>query len=90
MVKKKSELKTLTDADISVSRPERRAFLGLAAVGAAALVPTAAQAADADNGAWVDAGSCPRGYGGVYTGYTDADSGNQADQGGYGRGAPYC
>ena len=85
--------KTLTDTDITTSRPARRAFLGLMAAGGAgaiALSPTTAQAADIDNGNWTDNGACPRGSGGVYTGYTDSDNGNLTDAGGYGRGAPYC
>ena len=49
-----------------------------------------AQAADADSGESADAASCPRGPGGEYTGVTDADNGTIMDNGGYGRGAPYC
>ncbi len=90
----KREKKTLSDADMSTARPARRAFLGLMAAGGAgaavALTPTNAQAADIDNGSWTDNGACPRGSGGVYTGYTDSDNGNLTDAGGYGRGAPYC
>ncbi len=83
--------KTLTDADITTTRPARRAFLGMmAAGGAVAMAATPAAAADIDNGNWTDSGSCPRGTGGTYTGYTDSDNGNRTDRGGYGRGAPYC
>ena len=62
----------------------------MAAGGVVALTPTAAQASDVDNGNWTDSGSCPRGGGGAYTGYTDSDNGRITDRGGYGRGAPYC
>ena len=87
----KSGQKTLSDSEITTSRPARRAFLGLmAASGAAVVAPSAAQAADIDNGTWTDRGSCPRGGGGAYTGATDRDNGNITDDGGYGRGAPYC
>ena len=87
----KSGHKTLSDSEITTSRPARRAFLGLmAASGAAVVAPSAAQAADIDNGTWTDRGSCPRGVGGAYTGATDRDNGNITDYGGYGRGAPYC
>ncbi len=83
--------KTLTDSDITTSRPARRTVLGLmAAGGAATLAPTQAQAADVDNGLWTDLGACPRGNGGIYTGYTDSDNGRVTDAAGYGRGAPYC
>ncbi len=87
--------KTLTDAEISTDRPKgRRGFLGLVAAGGAAgavaTIPTAAAAADIDNGTWTDAGSCPRGSGGVATGATDADNGSITDAAGWGRGAPYC
>ena len=87
--------KTLHDADISTARPKsRRRFLGLmaagGAAGAVATIPTAAVAADADNGTWTDTASCPRGNGGVSTGATDADSGAITDVAGAGRGAPYC
>lgn len=90
--------KTLTETDIAtVQRPERRRMLGLLGLGAAATGAMAvtgqqayAQSADIDNGVWTDAGSCPRGYGGDYTGVTDADNGSITDPGGYGRGAPYC
>ncbi|WP_071674402.1 hypothetical protein [Nioella nitratireducens] len=90
----KKDQKSLTDADISTARPARRAFLGLMAAGGGAaivaLTPTNAQAADIDNGSWTDNGACPRGSGGVYSGYTDSDNGNLTDAAGYGRGAPYC
>lgn len=89
--KDKTGQKTLTEADISTARPARRAVLGLMAAGSVvALTPSAAQAADADNGNWTDRGSCPRGNPGAYTGYTDSDNGSWMDRGGYGRGAPYC
>ncbi len=95
MSKKRDFSKTLTDDEITTSRPTgRRGFLGLMALGGAAVTVAAttepAQAADVDNGQWTDAGSCPRGGGGIYTGVTDADNGAITDQGGYGRGAPYC
>ncbi len=83
--------KTLSDADITTSRPARRAVLGLLAAGGfVAATPSQAQAADVDNGRWTDSGSCPRGGGGGYTGYTDSDNGRITDAGGYGRGRPYC
>ncbi|MGR3639637.1 hypothetical protein [Alterinioella nitratireducens] len=83
--------KTLSDSDITTSRPARRAVLGLlAAGGIVALTPGQAQAADIDNGTWTDAGSCPRGGGGGYTGVSDEDNGRITDAGGYGRGRPYC
>ena len=87
--------KTLTDADISTEHLKgRRGFLGLmaagGAAGAVATIPTAAAAADVDNGVWNDAGSCPRGSGGTATGATDADTGAITDVAGQGRGAPYC
>jgi hypothetical protein len=89
--KDKTGQKTLTDSDISTARPARRAVLGLmAAGGVVALTPSTAQASDVDNGNWTDSGSCPRGGGGAYTGYTDSDNGRITDRGGYGRGAPYC
>ena len=88
---KRETRKTLSDSDITTSRPARWAVLGLIA-GGGAMVATAgqAQAADIDNGNWTDAGSCPRGGGGGYTGYTDSDNGRITDRGGYGRGRPYC
>lgn len=90
-MKKPQGQKTLADADITTNRPGRRAVLGMLAAGSAvAMVPGQAQAQDADNGNWTDAGSCPRGSGGVYTGYTDSDNGAWTDAGGYGRGSPYC
>ena len=87
--------KTLADADIVTERPKgRRGFLGLmaagGAAGAVATIPTAAVAADADNGVWNDSASCPRGSGGVSTGMTDADTGAITDTAGRGRGAPTC
>lgn len=93
MNRKSDRARTLSDSDITTSRPARRAVLGLIAGGGAmAVTATAgqAQAADIDNGNWTDAGSCPRGGGGGYTGYTDSDNGNITDRGGYGRGRPYC
>ncbi|MFO7920763.1 MAG: hypothetical protein R6U99_08110 [Nioella sp.] len=90
-VEKATGQKTLTDAEITARRPARRAFLGLvAASGAALAVPSSAQAADVDTGNWTDAGSCPRGNPGGYTGYTDHDNGRITDRGGHGRGQPYC
>ena len=87
--------KTLTDAEIGTKRTKgRRRFMGLMAAGAAggavATIPTAAVAADADNGTWTDSASCPRGSGGAATGATDADNGAITDTAGRGRGAPYC
>ncbi len=87
--------KTLIDAEIATDRTKsRRRFMGLmaagGAAGAVATIPTAAVAADADNGAWTDSASCPRGSGGVSTGATDADTGAISDAAGQGRGAPYC
>lgn len=85
--------KTLKDADIITKRSlGRRAFLGIMAAGSATavLAPTQVAASDVDNGSWTDSGSCPRGRGGVYTGYTDFDDGAITDSGDYGRGAPYC
>ncbi len=84
--------KTLTDTDITTSRPGRRAFLGLMVAGGAAAVSSGqAQAADTDSGGnYSDAPNCPRGIGGVYTGSSDFDAGSNADAGGFGRGAPYC
>ena len=90
--------RTLDDSDIvTMRRPGRRRVLGLLAGGGAALGAGAlgvrrasAQGADADNGTWTDAGNCPRGTGGVYTGVTDSDNGALTDRGGYGRGEPYC
>jgi hypothetical protein len=90
--------KTLTDTEITTTRPSgRRGFLGLMAAGGIAGAtttlagrPAHAQGTDADNGAWVDSGGCGRGGGGVSTGVTDADSGNITDSAGWGRGAPYC
>jgi hypothetical protein len=87
--------KTLTDSDITT---DRRGFLGLVTVGSAMTAAAAltggqaqAQAADVDNGNWTDLASCPRGRPGIYSGWTDSDSGGAiVDQGGYGRGAPYC
>ena len=85
----KSGHKTLSDSEITTSRPARRAFLGLmAASGAAVVAPSAAQAADIDNGTWTDGNACPRGTGGVRTGYTDSDNGSISDRSGYGRGRP--
>jgi hypothetical protein len=92
---------TLTDSDITTSRPTgRREFLGTMAVtGAVAgvtgsLLAGGAQAqslTDSDNGSWADSAGCGRGSGGVFTGLTDADNGSAGtDAGGYGRGAPYC
>lgn len=82
---------TLNEADIAVSRPKgRRTVLGLMAAGATLGIPTAAQAADGDNGAWRDGASCPRGPGGGSTGLTDADTGSISDASGRGRGAPRC
>lgn len=86
------------DEMTSERRTGRRSVLGLLAAGGAvaagANVMTTdaaqAQAADVDNGQWTDSGSCPRGYGGAYTGMTDSDNGAITDAGGYGRGAPYC
>ena len=86
--------KTLADSEITSHRPARRAFLGAMAAatvgGAAALIPSAAHAADTDNGVWTDRGLCPRGGGGAWTGLTDSDGGAITDLSGYGRGAPYC
>ena len=65
-------------------------ILIIAALAVLWVAPSAAQAADIDNGTWTDRGSCPRGGGGAYTGATDRDNGNITDYGGYGRGAPYC
>ena len=93
---------TLTDGDITTERSAeqtgRRGFLGMmavggAAVGAAALTGSeaSAQGTDSDNGSWTDSGGCGRGSGGIYTGISDADDGSMGtDVGGYGRGAPYC
>ncbi len=90
----KIKTKTLVDSDITT---DRRGFLGLMTVGGAIGATAAltggqaqAQAADLDNGYWTDLGSCPRGPGGVYSGYTDSDDGAWTDSSGYGRGAPYC
>lgn len=82
--------KTLTDADIQTVRTSRRRFLGVAAAGGlSVLIPTQAQAADGDTGAWIDAGTnCPRGPGGTYTNETDSDNGTHSDSSGYGRGRP--
>jgi len=89
--KDKSPKTTLSDEDITVSRPARRAFLGLMAAGGASVaMPGRAQAYDQDNGNWTDSGACPRGAPGGYTGMTDHDNGNWMDAGGYGRGRPYC
>lgn len=88
--------KTLRDSDIKTTPTRRRALgllgLGVAATGAMSLQGqhAHAQGADADDGAWTDAGSCPRGVGGEYTGLTDQDGGAVTDVGGYGRGQPYC
>ncbi len=90
--------KTLRDDQITTAYGrDRRHVLGLLGLGAAALgtsavvgQPAQAQSADVDNGTWTDAGDCPRGIGGEYTGITDADNGAITDAGGYGRGAPYC
>lgn len=87
--------KTLKDADIVTGRSKgRRSFLGLmaagGAAGAVATIPTAAVAADGDNGTWDDQPSCPRGPGGASTGTTDADTGSISDSAGRGRGAPTC
>lgn len=90
--------KKLSDTDIeTVQKPGRRRALGLLTLGSAAAGAAVmqgqeahAQAADIDNGTWTDLGSCPRGFTGAYTGVTDADDGAIIDQGGYGRGAPYC
>ncbi len=87
--------KTLKDADIVTDRSKgRRSFLGLmaagGAAGAVATIPTAAVAADGDNGAWTDSASCPRGPGGSSTGLTDADNGSITDTGGRGRGPRRC
>lgn len=93
MTKKSTDArKTLSDSDITTSRPARRAFLGLAAAGGiVAMTPNQAQAADNDSGNWTDNGNCPRGAGdGYYTGYSDSDNGNITDAGGYGRGLRYC
>jgi len=85
------------DEMTSQRRTGRRSVLGLLAAGGAvagANIMTSdaahAQAADVDNGNWTDSGSCPRGYGGIYTAMTDSDNGAITDDGGYGRGAPYC
>lgn len=91
--------KTLTDAEITTARPDRRAVLGVMAAGGAAGVGaatlgTAAQAqivTDSDNGRWSDDYGCGRGYGQVRTGINDRDNGTRGtDAGGYGRGRPYC
>ncbi|MBO6603727.1 MULTISPECIES: hypothetical protein [Paracoccaceae] len=93
--KSKQNTNSLADSDISTQRRAgRRGFLGLMALGGAAVTVVGstnqAQAADVDNGQWTDSGSCPRGSGGIFTGVTDSDNGAITDQGGYGRGAPYC
>ena len=91
--KTRSRRSSLRDDDIVTKRAAgRRRVLGLMAVGSvgAALVPGRAAAADADNGAWTDVGSCPRGTGGTRTGVTDADTGNIDDRPGFGRGRPRC
>ena len=81
--------KTLKDTDIETLRPPRRYFLGMAAIGSAAvLLPTSAQAADGDSGSWSDGNACPRGPGGTRTGATDSDNGRISDASGYGRGRP--
>ncbi len=81
--------KTLTDDEMTTTRPKRRHFLGLAAGGAAtALMTGQAQAADGDSGSWSDGANCPRGAGGVRTGSTDSDNGSISDRSGYGRGRP--
>jgi len=81
----------------TVQRPERRRMLGLLGLGGVALGASTlageqafAQGSDADDGSLADAGSCPRGTGGTYTGVTDTDNGTLTDIGGYGRGEPYC
>ena len=81
--------KTLSDADIQIGRSGRRRFLGLAAAGGTVtMLPGQAQAADGDTGSWTDGNACPRGTGGVRTGYTDSDNGSISDRSGYGRGRP--
>lgn len=93
MTRKPETRKTLSDSDITTSRPARRAVLGLIAGGGAmAMTATAgqAQAADIDTGNYADNGSCPRGSGGGFTGVSDRDNGRITDRGGYGRGRPYC
>lgn len=81
--------KTLKDSDIETLRPPRRYFLGMAAIGSAAvLLPNQAQAADGDSGSWSDGNACPRGPGGTRTGATDSDNGRISDRSGYGRGRP--
>ncbi|MEM9317693.1 MAG: hypothetical protein AAGA70_01655 [Pseudomonadota bacterium] len=86
---------TLRDSDIATRiHPARRRVLGLMTLGGAAAIAGgpgfAQQESDSDNGTWTDAGSCPRGEGGEYTGVTDSDTGSLTDSGGYGRGEPYC
>lgn len=91
--KKSNRLAPLRDDQIVTKRSVgRRGFLGLLTAGSVGIVlaPKEAAATDVDNGNWTDSGSCPRGGGGVYTGYTDSDNGNITDASGYGRGAPYC
>ena len=91
--KKSNRPAPLRDDQIVTKRSVgRRAFLGILTAGSvgAVLAPGEAAAADVDNGHWTDAGSCPRGGGGVYTGTTDSDNGNITDASGYGRGSPYC
>lgn len=94
--KTKADAKTrLSDSDITSTRPAgRRRFLGLMAAGSAAAAglprAAAAQATDADSGAWNDQAGCGRGPGGSRTGLTDADNGAISDAQGRGRGAPRC
>ncbi|MEQ9814097.1 MAG: hypothetical protein RLO50_15065 [Azospirillaceae bacterium] len=89
---------TLANEDITTRRSTRRGILRgalAAAAGGVALAVTGEQqpalaAADVDSGSWRDRGDCPRGYGGVWTGINDSDTGTITDRSGYGRGAPYC
>ena len=90
--------KTLTDAEITTDHPTgRRGFMGLMAAGGVAGAvatfagrPASAQAADSDNGVFIDYGGCGRGGGGISTGVNDGDTGNITDARGWGRGPPYC
>jgi len=88
--------KTLSDCDICRTQAKtRRQFFQTMAIGGAAAVTAGvaaspAHAGDIDNGVWIDKGSCPRGAGGVWTGFTDVDSGAISDDADFGRGDRLC